>query len=40
LARLFEALAHADPVDGQALDSMTAKARRSAAGGKLLFSFA
>src|SRR3984885_8792189 len=37
LARMFEALAHADPCDGQALDSMTAKARRSAAGEKLLF---
>ena len=34
---MFEALAHADPCDGQALDSMTAKARRSAAGEKLLF---
>ena len=32
--RLFEALAHADPGDGQALDSTTAKAHRSAAGGK------
>jgi hypothetical protein len=34
---MFEALAQADPCDGQALDSMTAKARRSAAGEKPLF---
>jgi transposase len=32
--RLFEALAHADPGDIQAIDSTTAKAHRSAAGGK------
>jgi transposase len=32
--RLFEALARAEPGDGQAIDSTTAKAHRSAAGGK------
>jgi transposase len=32
--RLFDALARADPGDGQAIDSTTAKAHRSAAGGK------
>jgi transposase len=32
--RLFEALARAEPGDGQAIDSATAKAHRSAAGGK------
>lgn len=32
--RLFEALAHADPGEDQAIDSTTAKAHRSAAGGK------
>ena len=32
--RLFEALARAGPGDGQAIDSTTAKAHRSAAGGK------
>jgi transposase len=32
--RLFDALARADPGDGQAIDSKTAKAHRSAAGGK------
>jgi transposase len=32
--RLFDALAHADAGDGQAIDSTTAKAHRSAAGGK------
>jgi transposase len=32
--RLFEALARAEPGDDQAIDSTTAKAHRSAAGGK------
>jgi transposase len=32
--RLFDALARADPGDGQAIDSTTGKAHRSAAGGK------
>jgi transposase len=32
--RLFDALARADPGDGQAIDNTTAKAHRSAAGGK------
>ena len=32
--RLFDALARADPGDGQAIDSTRAKAHRSAAGGK------
>jgi transposase len=32
--RLFDALAHADAGDGQAIDSTTAKAHRSAAGEK------
>ena len=32
--RLFEALAHAKPGEDQAIDSTTAKAHRSAAGGK------
>lgn len=32
--RLFETLARAEPGDGQAIDSTTAKAHRSAAGGK------
>jgi transposase len=32
--RLFEALARAEPGEGQAIDSTTAKADRSAAGGK------
>ena len=32
--RLFETLAHADPGEDQAIDSTTAKAHRSAAGGK------
>jgi transposase len=32
--RLFDALVRADPGDGQAIDSTTAKAHRSAAGGK------
>lgn len=32
--RLFEALAHANPGEDQAIDSTTAKAHRSAAGGK------
>jgi putative transposase len=32
--RLFDALARADPGDGRAIDSTTAKAHRSAAGGK------
>jgi transposase len=32
--RLFEALARAEPGEGQAIDSTTAKAHRSAAGGK------
>ena len=32
--RLFDALARADPDHGQAIDSTTAKAHRSAAGGK------
>jgi transposase len=32
--RLFEALARAEPGEGQAIDGTTAKAHRSAAGGK------
>jgi transposase len=32
--RLFEALARAEAGEGQAIDSTTAKAHRSAAGGK------
>jgi transposase len=32
--RLFDAQARADPGDSQAIDSTTAKAHRSAAGGK------